>query len=44
MDIRGFQEEFKAKGVKILTEATEGPAYLTIKDPDGKQILLDQPI
>jgi predicted lactoylglutathione lyase len=46
-DIREIQKELKAKGVKILTEAneaSEGPAHLTIEDPDGNQILLDQHI
>ncbi|OLS33357.1 VOC family protein [Bacillus sp. MRMR6] len=44
-DVRELQKQLKEKGIKILTEAdesTEGPAYLTIEDPDGNQILLDQ--
>ncbi|MFT8322549.1 MAG: VOC family protein [Bacillus sp. (in: firmicutes)] len=46
-DIREIQKQLKEQGVKILTEAdeaSEGPAHLTIEDPDGNQILLDQHI
>lgn len=44
-DIRALQEQLKAKGVKLLTEAdeaSEGPASFTIEDPDGNPILVDQ--
>lgn len=44
-DIRELQKQLKQKGVKLHTEAdelTEGPAHLTIEDPDGNQILIDQ--
>ncbi|MBB4825027.1 putative lactoylglutathione lyase [Sporosarcina luteola] len=44
-DIRDLQKQLKANGVKLLTEAdetSEGPASLTIEDPDGNLILLDQ--
>lgn len=44
-DVREIQMQLKEKGIKLLTEAdetSEGPAYLTIEDPDGNQILLDQ--
>ncbi|QTD39487.1 VOC family protein [Sporosarcina sp. Te-1] len=44
-DIRDLQKQLKANGVKLLTEADEtgeGPASLTIEDPDGNLILLDQ--
>ena len=44
-DIREIQKQLKAKGLKLLTEVdetNEGPAHLTIEDPDGNQILLDQ--
>lgn len=44
-DIRDIQKHLKAKGIKILSEAdetSEGPASLTIEDPDGNPILLDQ--
>src|SRR6185437_5236007 len=44
-DIRALQKQFKAKGIKMLTEADEigkGPASFTIEDPDGNAILVDQ--
>ncbi|MFJ7971961.1 VOC family protein [Psychrobacillus sp. NPDC096389] len=44
-DIREIQKQYKAKGIKMLTEAdetSEGPAHFTIEDPDGNQILVDQ--
>lgn len=44
-DIRAIQKELKAKGMSLLSEADEasnGPANLTIEDPDGNIILLDQ--
>lgn len=44
-DIRDLQKQLKANGVKLLTEAdetNEGPASLTMEDPDGNVILLDQ--
>ncbi|GGA47447.1 VOC family protein [Psychrobacillus lasiicapitis] len=44
-DVRELQKQLQEKGIKILQEAdetTEGPAYFTIEDPDGNQILLDQ--
>lgn len=44
-DIRDIQEQLKAKGIKILSEAdetSEGPASFTIEDPDGNPILVDQ--
>ncbi|MEW9052493.1 MAG: VOC family protein [Neobacillus sp.] len=44
-DVRDLQKQLQEKGVKILTEAdesTEGPAYITLEDPDGNQILIDQ--
>ncbi|MBP3039487.1 VOC family protein [Bacillaceae bacterium Marseille-Q3522] len=44
-DIRDLQKQLKAKGMKMLSEAdetSEGPASLTIEDPDGNTILLDQ--
>jgi predicted lactoylglutathione lyase len=46
-DIRAIQRTLKASGVKLETEAdekTRGPASLTIIDPDGNVILLDQHI
>lgn len=44
-DIRDIQKELKEKGINLLSEAEEageGPASLTIEDPDGNAILLDQ--
>ncbi len=44
-DVRILQKNLKEKGIKILTEAdesTKGPASLTIEDPDGNPILIDQ--
>lgn len=44
-DVRKIQQELKAQGVKIETEADEsttGPASLIIIDPDGNPILFDQ--
>lgn len=46
-DIRDLQKQLKEKGIKMLTEADEssnGPASLTIEDPDGNPILVDQHI
>lgn len=46
-DIRVIQRKLKAGGIKLEIEADEkatGPASLTIKDPDGNVILLDQHI
>jgi catechol 2,3-dioxygenase-like lactoylglutathione lyase family enzyme len=44
-DIRELQRQLKGRGVALLTEAdenTSGPASLTLVDPDGNMILLDQ--
>lgn len=44
-DVRELQKELIAKGVTLIHEAdesTEGPAYITLEDPDGNQILIDQ--
>lgn len=44
-DVRDLQKQLKEKGINLLSEAdesSEGPAYLTIEDPDGNQILIDQ--
>ncbi|WP_078431058.1 VOC family protein [Metabacillus halosaccharovorans] len=44
-DIRDLQKQLKSKGFNLLSEAdetTEGPASLTMKDPDGNLILIDQ--
>jgi lactoylglutathione lyase len=44
-DVRELQKQLKESGIKILFEAEEngeGPAHLTIEDPDGNPILIDQ--
>ena len=44
-DVRELQKRLKEKGIKIITEADEssdGPAFITMEDPDGNQILIDQ--
>jgi len=44
-DVREIQKSLKAAGYKLDTEADEkttGPAYFTLKDPDGNVILVDQ--
>jgi lactoylglutathione lyase len=46
-DVRELQPELKAQGVPLTTEADEtptGPASFTTLDPDGNQILVDQPV
>ncbi|HSE90306.1 MAG TPA: VOC family protein [Candidatus Binatia bacterium] len=44
-DIRGIQRSLKASGLALTSEADEsttGPASLTLIDPDGNPILIDQ--
>lgn len=44
-DVRTIQKSLKAAGVKLVREAdeaTEGPEHLTMLDPDGNAILIDQ--
>lgn len=44
-DIRVIQRALKDSGLSLTSEAdesTEGPASLTLTDPDGNVILLDQ--
>jgi catechol 2,3-dioxygenase-like lactoylglutathione lyase family enzyme len=44
-DVREIQRTLEARGLKLGTRADEsstGPASLTLFDPDGNQILLDQ--
>ncbi|MCP3028592.1 VOC family protein [Halobacillus sp. A5] len=44
-DVRELQKQLKEHGIKILSEAdetSEGPESLTIEDPDGNPILIDQ--
>ena len=44
-DVRELQKLLKENGVNLQTEAdesSEGPAFITIEDPDGNPILIDQ--
>ena len=44
-DVREIQQRLKAAGLALGTEADEsvsGPASLTLSDPDGNTILIDQ--
>lgn len=44
-DVRELQKVLKEKGVNLTQEAdesTEGPAFITLEDPDGNPILIDQ--
>lgn len=44
-DVREIQKQLKANGLELLSEADEattGPASVTLMDPDGNPILLDQ--
>jgi catechol 2,3-dioxygenase-like lactoylglutathione lyase family enzyme len=44
-DVRVIQEHLKNCGISLTTEAdttTTGPAYITLTDPDGNDILIDQ--
>jgi lactoylglutathione lyase len=44
-DVRELQQELKAQGMELMTEAdesTKGPAHIMLMDPDGNPILLDQ--
>jgi catechol 2,3-dioxygenase-like lactoylglutathione lyase family enzyme len=44
-DVRVLQRELEARGLELVTradESTTGPAHLTLIDPDGNPILVDQ--
>jgi lactoylglutathione lyase len=44
-DVREIQRHLKERGIQLQTEAdesSEGPAHVTLEDPDGNQILVDQ--
>ena len=44
-DVRSLQEELKARGIVLDSEAdsaTTGPGSITLTDPDGNPILIDQ--
>lgn len=44
-DVRAIQRELKSRGLQPVVaadETTSGPAFLTLVDPDGNPILIDQ--
>lgn len=44
-DVRELQRKLKAEGITLTAEADEsttGPASITLEDPDGNPILIDQ--
>ena len=44
-DVRELQRRLKAAGIEPVVaadESTKGPAYMTVIDPDGNPILIDQ--
>lgn len=44
-DVRTIQNELKNSGILLTREAnetTKGPEYITLTDPDGNNILIDQ--
>jgi lactoylglutathione lyase len=44
-DVREIQRHLKERGIQLHSEAdeaTEGPAHITLEDPDGNSILVDQ--
>ena len=43
-DVRAIQAHLKQQGVTLIQEAKpgEGPAHITLVDPDGNPILFDQ--
>lgn len=44
-DVRVIQEQLQKAGIALTSQAdtqTTGPAYITLTDPDGNNILIDQ--
>ncbi len=44
-DVRELQRRLKEAGIELTSEADEessGPAHVTLEDPDGNPILIDQ--
>lgn len=44
-DVREIQASLKKDGIELISEAdpvTSGPASITLQDPDGNNILIDQ--
>jgi catechol 2,3-dioxygenase-like lactoylglutathione lyase family enzyme len=45
LDVRQIQAHLKSQGMTLdqqADETTSGPAYITVTDPDGNPILIDQ--
>lgn len=45
LDVREIQARLDAAGIGLIDRAdpeTDGPAHITLKDPDGNAILIDQ--
>lgn len=44
VDIREIEKQLKAAGITLDEETKEktGPAHISLRDPDGNQILIDQ--
>lgn len=44
-DVRAIQKHLKSSGIELKNEVDEsasGPGYITLNDPDGNSILIDQ--
>lgn len=44
-DVRAIQEKLKNDGIELIQETdpeAKGPGHITLKDPDGNSILIDQ--
>ncbi|WP_396148679.1 VOC family protein [Flavobacterium sp.] len=44
-DVRAIQQHLKSHGITLTSETepnTNGPAHITLTDPDGNNILIDQ--
>ena len=44
-DVRAIQQHLKNQGITLTSETepnTDGPAHITLTDPDGNNILIDQ--
>jgi lactoylglutathione lyase len=44
-DVREIQRHLKERGIPLqseVDESSEGPAHITLEDPDGNSILIDQ--
>lgn len=44
-DVREIQDRLRAAGIELIEQAepdSTGPAHITLRDPDGNAILIDQ--